>query len=105
MVVRGIFDAGIGETAAAIVIALRALAQAADVVEDLRLRIVRMLFRRLVEARPKLAVIVAQVRGGELVLRGEAAIEAGLGDAGASDDLIDADRADALAIEQLTRRL
>ena len=58
-----------------------------------------------VEAPPELAFIVAQIGGGEFVLGGEGAIEAGLGDAGPGDDLVDADRADALAIEQLAGAL
>src|SRR5205085_9253023 len=55
------------------------------------------------EFLPEVQFIVAHIGSGEIVLGREATIEARLGDAGSVDHLIDADRADTLAIEQLAR--
>src|SRR5258708_25471467 len=52
---------------------------------------------------PVALVALLQIGRRELVLRGEAAIEAHLGDVGFGDDLVDADRADALAVEEVAR--
>jgi len=58
----------------------------------------------LLEFFPEVQFIVAHIGGGEIVLGREAAINRPrLGDAGPVDHLIDADCADALAIEQLAR--
>src|SRR5258708_19869819 len=52
---------------------------------------------------PVALVALLQIGRRELVLRGEAAIKAHLGDVGFGDDLVDADRADALAVEEVAR--
>src|SRR5258708_27330919 len=52
---------------------------------------------------PVALVALLQIGRRELVLRGEAAIKAHLGDIGFGDDLVDADRADALAVEEAAR--
>ena len=54
-----------------------------------------------VEPDPELALVELQIGGGERILRREAAVEAWLGDAGMAHDLVDADGADALAVEQV----
>ncbi|MGC4034140.1 MAG: hypothetical protein QM754_20870 [Tepidisphaeraceae bacterium] len=71
--------------------------------DDLRARIAGMSIDRFFETPPELPVVLPQIGCGQLVLGREAAVEAGLGDAGAPDDLVDADRADALAVEQVPR--
>ncbi len=53
------------------------------------------------EPRPTGLVAALEVGPDELVLAAERAVQAGLGDAGALDDLVDADGVDALLVEQL----
>src|SRR5438445_189 len=55
------------------------------------------------EVLPEAQIVIAQIGGGEVVLRGEAAIEAGFCHAGPVHHLVDADGTDALAVEQLAR--
>src|SRR5438552_11509229 len=105
MTVLGIFDRRIGHAAAAIVRLLRAPADAGEEGDDLRTRIARMRVDGFVETLPEFEVILAQIRGGEFVLRREGTVEAGFGDAGALDDLVDPDRTDAFAIEQVARHV
>jgi hypothetical protein len=74
----GILDAGIGEAAAAIAGLGRAPGESLQIGANLGARISGMGGRSRLEPVPELAVEIAQIGGGQLVLRGEAAIEAGL---------------------------
>ena len=101
IVARRIFHGGVAEATAAIAFAHGARGQPTNVSEHVFTRIAVGFSAGLFEFLPEVQFIVAHIGGGEIVLGREAAIKARLGDAGPVDHLIDADSADALAIEQL----
>src|SRR5205807_5906922 len=104
IVPRRVFHGGVAEATAAIAFAHGTRGQPTNVSEHVLTRIAVGFSAGLLEFLPEVQFIVAHIGGGEIVLGREAAIEARLGDAGPVDHLIDADSADALAIEQLPRR-
>ncbi len=69
-----------------------------------RPRVVRMGRQRLVEAPAQARVVIFQAGDHEGVLRGEAAIQARLRDAGPGHDLVDPDAPEAAQVEQLAGR-
>ncbi len=99
MVRRRIFDRGIAEPAAAIATADGPPRQFGDKSQNLFARVGVSFPQRALEPFPEIAIVIAQIGGGEFVLGGEAAIEARLGDASALDDLIHADGPNPLAIK------
>ena len=101
VVVLGELDGGVGERAAAIVFLAGAFGEAVEEGQQLAARIPWMVGHGLVPAGPEADLGFAEHGDGELVLRAEGTVEAGLGDAGLGDNLVDAHRADALAVEQL----
>src|ERR1700756_5743320 len=103
IVPRRIFHGGVAEATAAIAFAHGARGQLTNVSEHVLTRIAVGFSAGLLEFLPEVQFIVAHISGSEIVLGREAAIKARLGDAGPVDHLIDADSADALAIEQLAR--
>src|SRR5216684_6953837 len=103
IVPRRIFHGGVAEATAAIAFAHGARGQPTNVSEHVLTRIAVGFSAGLFEFLPEVQFIVAHIGGGEIVLGREAAIEARLGDAGPVNHLVDADSADALAIEQLAR--
>ena len=101
----GIFDGRVGHAAAAIVRLDGALADAGKEIDDLLPGISGMGRDRLVEARPEFLLVLPEIGCRQLVLRGKAAVEAGLGHAGLAHDLVDADGADSDAIEHVARHV
>ncbi len=101
----GMLDHCIGDAAAAVALAGRPFLQARHPGADLGLRIAGVGRDHPLESVEEVAAVVAQIGGGQLVLGGEGAVEAGLGHASLADDLVDSYRADALAVEQVPRRL
>src|SRR3954451_13748411 len=103
IVPRRVFHCGVAEATSAIAFAHGTRGQPTNVSEDVLTRIAVGFSAGSFEFLPEVQFIVAHIGSGEIVLGREAAIEARLGDAGSVDHLIDADSADALAIEQLAR--
>ncbi len=97
----GVLDHRVGDPAAAIARLDGAGLQIADPGADLRLRVAGVVGDHPLETVEEIAAVVAQIGGGQFVLRAEGAIEAGLGDACLGDDLIDPHRADALPVKQV----
>src|SRR6201999_1323021 len=100
-----IFDRRIGEPATAVIALGRALGQPLHIPEQLGTRVIGMLVLLAIEALPERILVVAQIFRGKFVLGRVAAIQAGLGDACAGDDLVDTDGTDTLAVKQLLRGL
>src|SRR3954453_15853606 len=103
IVPRRVFHGGVAETTAAIAFTQGTRGQPTNVSEHVFTRITVGFSAGLFEFLPEVQFIVANICGGEIVLGREGAIEAGFGNAGPVDDLVNADSADALAIEQLAR--
>src|SRR3984893_18342140 len=103
IVPRRVFHGGVAEATAAIASAQGTRGQPTNVSEHVFTRIAVGFSAGLFEFLPEVQFIVSHIGGCEIVLGREAGIEARLGDAGPVNHLIDADSADALAIEQLAR--
>ncbi len=101
----GILDHRVGDAAAAIAGLGGPVRKSGHPGADLGARIAGMGRNRYLEALKEIEAVLAEVGRGQIVLGGEGAIEAWLGDPRLGHDGVNTDSADAVAVEQVPRGL
>src|SRR5690348_10374960 len=95
------FGAVVDEGATEIALLGRPLGEIGHDGAELRARIAGVAGEILVPLPPEGGAALLEISDDQIVLRGKAAIEADLGDAGLLDDRLDADRPHAVAVEEI----